>query len=67
MGKFLYAVKPFRWRKTNNGDWDEYEYPKNTKVEVIDSGYRGFDVRIVETGVVMCETGMMEWSETPVE
>ena len=65
--KFLYAVEPFTWRKTPGGDWDEYEYPKNTKVEVIGSGPRGYDVRIVDTRVIMRETGLMKWSRTPVE
>ena len=65
--KFLYAVESFTWRKTPGGDWDEYEYPRSTKVEVIGSGPRGYDVRIVNTGVTMCETGSMRWSRTPVE
>lgn len=65
--KFLYAEEPFRWRKTANGDWDEYEYPAGTKVEVIGSSVRGYDVKIVKTGVVMCETGLMKWSTTPIK
>ena len=65
--KFLYAVEPFTWRKTPKGDWDEYEYPRGTKVEIIGSGPRGYDVKIVDTGVTMFETGLMKWSKTPVE
>lgn len=65
--KYLYAVNPFTWRKTENGDWDEYEYPAGTKVEVIGSSCRGYDVKICKTGVVMLETGMMEWSTTPIK
>ena len=65
--KYLYAEEPFTWRKTPNGDWDEYEYPAGTKVEIIGSGPRGYDVMIVETGVKMLETGLMKWSKTPLE
>lgn len=65
--KFLYAVEPFTWRKTPKGDWDEYEYPRGTKVEIIGGGPRGYDVKIVDTGVAMLETGLMKWSKTPVE
>lgn len=64
--KFLYATQPFRWRKTEDGDWDEYEYPAGTKVEIIGTGPRGYDVKIVETGVKMFETGLMEWSSIPI-
>lgn len=46
---------------------NEYEYPAGTKVEIIGSGPRGYDVMIVETGVKMCETGMMNWSKTPIK
>ena len=49
------------------GDWNEYEYPRGTKVEIIGSGPRGYDVKIVDTGVTMLETGLMKWSKTPVE
>ena len=65
--KFLYAVESFIWRKTPKGDWDEYEHPRGTKVEIIGSGPRGYDVKIVDTGVTMLETGLMKWSKTPVE
>ena len=65
--KFLYAVESFIWRKTPKGDWDECEYPRGTKVEIIGSGPRGYDVKIVDTGVTMLETGLMKWSKTPVE
>ena len=65
--KFLYAVESFIWRKTPKGDCDEYEYPRGTKVEIIGSGPRGYDVKIVDTGVTMLETGLMKWSKTPVE
>ena len=65
--KFLYAIESFIWRKTPKGDWDEYEYPRGTKVEIIGSGPRGYDVKIVDTGVTMFETGLMKWSKTPVE
>lgn len=65
--KFLYAIEPFIWRKTPGGDWDECEYPRGTKVEIIGSGPRGYDVKIVDTGVTMLETGLKKWSKTPVE
>lgn len=65
--KYLYAVESFKWRKTENGNWEEYEYPAGTKVEVIGSSPRGYDVKICETGVKMCETGMMKWSQTPLD
>lgn len=65
--KYLYAAEPFIWRKGQTGNWDEHEYPIGTKVEIIGSGPRGFDVKIVETGVEMLETGSMKWSETPIK
>ena len=65
--KFLYAVESFIWCKTPKGDWDECEYPRGTKVEIIGSGPRGYDVKIVDTGVTMLETGLMKWSKTLVE
>ena len=65
--KYLYAAEPFRWRKTENGDWDEHEYPVGTKVEIIGIGPRGYDVKIVETGVLMFETRLMKWSSTPLQ
>lgn len=67
MAKYLYSKEPFTWRKTPDGDWDEHLYPKGTKVEIIGSSSRGYDVKICETGVVMYETGLMEWSKTPIE
>lgn len=66
MAKFLYAVEPFTWRETSDGDWDEHLYPAGTKVEVIGSSARGYDVKICETGVVMFETGLMKWSDKPL-
>lgn len=67
MPKFLYAVESFTWRETPDGDWDEHLYPAGTKVEVIGSGGRGYDVKICETEVIMCETGLMKWSTKPLE
>lgn len=64
--KYLYAVKSFKWRKTEQGNWNEHEYPAGTKVEVIGRSARGYDVKIVETGVEMYKTGLMEWSTEPI-
>lgn len=64
--RYLYAVEPFKWRRTPHGDWNEHTYPAGTPVEIIGSSCRGYDVRIVENGIEMYETGLMQWSDTPI-
>lgn len=54
IGDIVYLTEPVRWRKTPDGDWNEY--PVGTPPRVIgDSGYRGLDLEFIETGVKMLE------------
>ena len=67
IGDIVYLAEPVQWRKTPNGDWDEYTYPVNTPVKIIgDSGYRGWDIEFVETGIKMCECAGVKFSSTPL-
>lgn len=52
IGDIVYLAEPVEWCKTPDGDWNEHIYPVNTPVKIIgDSGYRGWDIEFVETGV----------------
>ena len=68
IGDIVYLAEPVKWRKTPDGDWNEYVYPINTPVKIIgDSGYRGWDIEFIETGIKMCECGpFVKFSETPI-
>ena len=67
IGDIVYLAEPVEWRKTPDGDWNEYVYPINTPVKIIgDSGFRGWNVEFVETGVKMCECAFVKFSETPI-
>lgn len=69
IGDIVYLTKPTRWRKTPNGDWDEYEYPIGTPLKVIgSSGCRGLDLEFVENGIKMYECAFVEFSlKNPIE
>lgn len=65
IGDIVYLTEPVRWRKTPDGDWNEYEYPVGTPLRVIgDSGYRGLDLEFIETGVKMPECAFVQYSRT---
>lgn len=68
IGDIVYLAEPVEWRKTPDGDWNEHIYPVNTPVKIIgNSGYRGWDIEFVETGVKMLECGsFVKFSETPI-
>lgn len=68
IGDIVYLAEPVEWRKTPDGNWNEYVYPVGTPVKIIgDSGYRGWDIEFVETGVKMLECGpFVKFSETPI-
>lgn len=68
IGDIVYLIEPVKWRKTPDGDWNEHVYPIGTPVEIINCGFRGFDVKFVETGVEMHECRFVKFSETnPLE
>lgn len=68
IGDIVYLTEPCRWRRTPDGDWDEYEYPIGTPLRIIgDSGYRGFDLEFVETGVKMLECCFVKFSKIKPE
>lgn len=65
IGDIVYLTEPVRWRKTPDGDWNEYEYPVGTPLRVIgDSEYRGLDLEFIETGVQMLECAFVQYSRT---
>lgn len=65
IGDIVYLTEPVRWRKTPDGDWNEYEYPVGTPLRVIGgSGYRGLDLEFIETGVKMLECTFVQYSRT---
>lgn len=67
IGDIVYLTEPVEWRKTPDGEWNEYVYPVNTPVKIIgDSGYRGWDIEFIETGVKMCECACVKFSSTPL-
>lgn len=67
IGDIVYLAEPVEWRKTPDGDWNEHVYPVNTLVKIIgDSGFRGWDIEFVETGVKMLECIGVKLSSTPL-
>lgn len=63
IGTIVYLTEPCKWRKTPNGNWDEYEYPIGTPLRVIgDSGMRGLDLEFVENGIKMLECAFVKFS-----
>lgn len=67
IGDIVYLAEPVKWRKTPDGDWDEHIYPAGTPVKIIgDSGYRGWDIEFIETGVKMLECRFVKFSEIPI-
>lgn len=67
IGDIVYLTEPVEWRKTPDGNYDEYIYPVGTPVKIIgDSGYRGWDIEFVETGIKMYECVGIKLSSTPL-
>lgn len=67
IGTIVYLTEPVKWRKTPDGDWNEY--PIGTPLRVIgDSGVRGLDLEFVETGIKMLECRFVKYStENPIK
>lgn len=68
IGDIVYLTEPIRWRKTFDGDWNEYEYPIGTPLKVIgSSGFRGLDLEFIENGIKMYECRFVKFSsENPL-
>lgn len=66
IGDIIYLAEPVRWYKYPNNYNEECIYPAGTPVRIIgDSGYRGWDVEFIETGVKMLECRFVKFVETP--
>lgn len=67
IGDIVYLVEPKKWYKYPNKYNKEIVYPAGTPVRIIgESGYRGWNIEFVETGVQMLECGNIKLSETPL-
>ena len=64
IGDIVYLAESVKWRKTPNGDWNEYIYPIGTPVEIIGCGDRGYDIKFIETNVEMHECAFVKFSKT---
>lgn len=66
IGDIVYLAEPKVWYKYPNNYNEECTYPAGTPVKIIgDSGYRGWDVEFVETGVKMLECAFVKFVEIP--
>lgn len=66
IGDIVYLGEPKEWYKTPNNFNEMIVYPAGTPVKIIgDSGYRGWDVEFVETGVKMLECVFVKFVEIP--
>lgn len=67
IGTIVYLTEPLKWRKTPDGDWDEY--PIGTPLRVIgDSGMRGPDLEFIENGIQIGECAFVKFStENPIK
>lgn len=63
IGDIVYLAEPTEWYKTPDFK-EETIYPAGTPVRIIGSGFRGWDVEFVETGVKMLECRFVKFVES---
>ena len=65
IGDIVYLAEPTEWYKNPDHSDGIIEYPAGTPVRIIgDSGFRGWDVEFVETGVKMLECRFVKFVES---